>query len=137
MPNDFNLADFRESGNAFAAIIFPERFASIDTRHVQRRQFKSALARRRLLENKSFVLIAVTRRFFDSAVQVCSCPYGTANLGCSSFPISIIPCSLAGPIRRYRQERLCYNGFSSARFRAPVNFSMSARVVVSVTHTSP
>ena len=52
-----------KSFDAFAAVVRAERFARVHGRHVERRQFECALARRRLLEDQPFVLIDVARAF--------------------------------------------------------------------------
>src|SRR4029077_11080989 len=116
VANDFDFADFGESLNALAAVILAESFGGIAARHLERRKFESAFAGRGLLEDEPFVLVRVAGSFFDSVIQTGSCPCGTAICGCSV-------CS-------------GYKGCSKARRTAPANFSMSERVVVSVTQTS-
>src|ERR1700719_657259 len=116
VANDFDFADFGESRNALVAMSLPESLGGIDARDVERRQFETALARRGLLEDEAFVLVGVARSFLDFRTQIGSCPCGTAICGCS--------------------VRCGYKGRSKTRRTEPANFSMSARVVVSVTQTS-
>ncbi len=137
MANDLDFADFREPADAFAAVIFAERLRGIDARDVERRQFKGALAWRRLLENQAFVLIGVARCFLDSAIQVSVPVFAEQPFLAVLVPnlvVRYVKSSRAS--RGHKRECLCYNGFSSAVFTALANFSMSERVVVSVTQTS-
>src|SRR5258707_51089 len=62
MANDFDLADFRHI-TEILTLLLAKQLSRIYFRDIERWQFPSCLARRRLFKNQAFVLINVTRRF--------------------------------------------------------------------------
>src|SRR5216684_1247346 len=96
-------------------MLSPERFRDVHFRHVQRRQFEGPFSWRRLLEDQPFVLIRMPRRFFDFFVHLLHKSISDSAL----FTVQT------------------YSGFERMFFTAAANRSISARGVVSVTHTRP
>src|ERR1700730_7635042 len=69
MADDFDLADFGESLDAFADIGRAQRCTRVDGGHVERGKLDPAFTGRRLLKDQPFVLVDVTPRFLNSIGQ--------------------------------------------------------------------